>query len=275
MKRQTIINNTIIIICLCAIGIGMLLPLIWMLSTSLKEGNAVNSFPPEWIPSPIKWSNYADAVHAVPFFRYFMNSVFISVAVTFGQVLTSAMAAYAFSRLDFPGRDALFFGYLATMIIPGSVTMIPTFILFRSLHLIDTYTALILPGMFSAYGTFMLRQFFMSLPRELEDAAKIDGCTLPMVFWNVIIPLSKPGLATLATFTFLGSWNNFMWPLVVTSSELKKVLPLGLMSFQGQYSTQTNLLMAGSLIALIPIILIFLFNQRYFIKGIQMGAVKG
>ncbi len=275
MKRQTIINNTIIIICLCAIGIGMLLPLIWMLSTSLKEANAVNSFPPEWIPNPIRWSNYADAVHAVPFFRYFMNSVFISVAVTFGQVLTSAMAAYAFSRLNFPGRDALFFGYLATMIIPGSVTMIPTFILFRSLHLIDTYTALILPGMFSAYGTFMLRQFFMSLPRELEEAAKIDGCTLPMIFWKIIIPLSKPGLATLATFTFLGSWNNFMWPLVVTSSELKKVLPLGLMSFQGQYSTQTNLLMAGSLIALIPIILVFLFNQRYFIKGIQMGAVKG
>ncbi|MBQ7257061.1 MAG: carbohydrate ABC transporter permease [Abditibacteriota bacterium] len=275
MKKQTILNNTIIIICLCAIGIGMLLPLIWMLSTSLKEGNAVNSFPPEWIPNPIKWSNYKDAVEAVPFFRYFMNSVIISVTVTFGQVLTSAMAAYAFSRLNFPGRDTLFFGYLATMIIPGSVTMIPTFILFRSLHLVDTYTALILPGMFSAYGTFMLRQFFMSLPRELEDAAKIDGCTLPMVFWNVILPLSKPGLATLATFTFLGSWNNFMWPLVVTSSELKKVLPLGLMSFQGQYSTQTNLLMAGSLIALIPIILVFLFNQRYFIKGIQMGAVKG
>ena len=275
MKKQTICYNTIIIICLVAVGIGMLLPLIWMLSTSLKEGNAINSFPPEWIPHPIKWSNYADAVNAVPFFRYFMNSLVIAVLVTIGQVITSAMAAYAFSRLQFPGRDVLFFGYLATMIIPGSVTMIPTFILFRSLHLVDTYTALILPGMFSAYGTFMLRQFFMSLPRELEDAAKIDGCSLPGVFWNVIIPLSKPGLATLATFTFLGSWNNFMWPLVVTSSELKKVLPLGLMSFQGQYSTQTNLLMAGSLIALIPIIVIFLFNQRYFIKGIQLGAVKG
>jgi len=275
MKKLTLINNTFIIIILSIIGITMLFPLIWMLSTALKDSSTIATFPPQWIPNPIKLSNFAEAVRKVPFGLYFMNSVIVAVCVTVGQVATSAMAAYAFSRLTFPGRDQLFFAYIATMIIPGSVTMIPVFILLRSMHLIDTYTALILPGIFSAYGTFLLRQFFMGLPKELEDAAKIDGCSLPGVFWNVIIPLSKPGLATLATFTFMGSWNNFMWPLIVTSTEMKKVLPLGLMSFQGQYATDTNLLMAGSLIALIPIIIVFLLNQRYFIEGIQMGGVKG
>jgi multiple sugar transport system permease protein len=211
----------------------------------------------------------------MPFARFYFNSLFVGTVVTIGQVLTSAMAAYAFARLNFPFRDKLFFGYLATMMIPGSVTMIPVFILFKLLGLVDTYSALILPGFFSAYGTFMLRQFFMSIPKELEEAAKLDGCSLWGIFINVILPLSKPGLATLTTFTFMGSWGNFMWPMIVTNSEEIKTLPIGLLSFQGMYNTDWTLLMAGSLIVLIPVIIVFLLGQRHFVEGIQMGAIKG
>ncbi len=161
------------------------------------------------------------------------------------------------------------------MMIPGSVTMIPVFILCKMLHLIDTYTVLILPGIFSAYGTFLLRQFFMSLPRDLDDAAKIDGASLFGIFWKVILPLSKPALATLTTFTFMGSWGSYMWPLIVTNSTELKTLPVGLASFQSLYSTNWTLLMAASVVAVVPVILVFLLSQRYFVEGIQMGAIKG
>lgn len=253
----------------------MVLPFLWMLSTSLKESSLVFTFPPQWIPKPLVWENYSNAWNAIPFGRFYLNSIVVGVAVTAGQVFTSALSAYAFARLTFPGRDKLFFGYLATMMIPGSVTMIPTFILLKMMGLIDTYTALILPGMFSAMGTFLLRQFFMSLPKDLEEAAKIDGCTLFGIFWRIIVPLSKPALATLTTFTFMGSWNNFMWPLIVTNSMELKTLPIGLASFQDQYTTDWTLLMAGSIIALIPVLVVFIFNQRYFVEGIQLGAIKG
>jgi multiple sugar transport system permease protein len=260
---------------LSIVGATMILPLLWMLSTSLKEAGAVFAFPPQWIPKPLLWENYANAWKSMPFGRFYLNSVFVAVMVTAGQVITSSMAAYAFSRLNFPGRDNLFLGYLATMMIPGSVTMIPVFILIKQMGLIDTYTALILPGFFSAFGTFMLRQFFMGLPRELEEAAKIDGCSLFGIFWKIILPLSKPALATLTTLTFMGSWGNFMWPLIVTNSLEMKTLPIGLQSFQGQYSTDWTLLMAASIIVLLPVIVVFLVNQRFFVEGIQLGAVKG
>jgi multiple sugar transport system permease protein len=186
-----------------------------------------------------------------------------------------SLTAYAFARLRFPGRDKLFFAYLGTMMIPGSVTMIPVFVIMKKLHWINSYEALIIPGLFSAYGTFMLRQFFMGLPRELEEAAKIDGCSLFGIFWKIILPLSKPALATLTTLTFMGSWNNFMWPLVVTNSTEMKTLPIGLQSFQGMYNTEWTLLMAASIIVLLPVIVVFLANQRFFEEGIQLGAVKG
>ena len=266
----------------------MIVPFLWMLSTSLKEPEDVFTFPPKWVPDPVVWENYPKAWKAVSvdaeflgihirngFTMFYINSIYIAVLTTLGQVVTSAMAAYAFARLRFPGRDKLFMGYLATMMIPGSVTMIPTFILLKYLGWIDTYYALIIPGMFSAYGTFMMRQFFMSLPRDLEDAAKIDGCSLLGIWWRVILPLSKPALATLTTFTFMGSWGSFMWPLIVTNSMEKKTLPIGLASFQGLYTTDWTLLMAGSIIVLIPVLLIFIFNQRFFEKGIQLTGIKG
>lgn len=260
-------------------AVAMIAPFLWMLSTSLKEPGALFSYDriwwQDWVPMQFVWRNYIEAWNAVPFARFYVNSIFVSLCVTAGQVLTSAMAAYAFARLQFPGRDPIFFGYLATMMVPGAVTMIPVFILLRFLGWIDTYKAVILPGIFSAYGTFMLRQFFLTLPKDLEDAAKIDGCSYFGIFWRVILPLSKPALATLTTFTFLGSWLNFMWPLIVLNSHSKFTLPVGLAYFQGLHGTHWTLLMAGSMMMIVPILIIFIFNQRYFVEGIKLTGIKG
>ncbi len=206
---------------------------------------------------------------------FYLNSVLVAICVTIGQVLTSSLAAYAFARLNFPGRDKLFLGYLGTLMVPYVVTMIPVFILLRMMHLIDTYAALILPAMFSAYGTFMLRQFFVTIPTELEDAARIDGCGKWRIYTNVILPLSKPALATLTTFVFLGNWNSFMWPLIVISSPEKKTLPIGLYAFMGQYNTEWTLLMAASMMVLLPVLIVFILGQRYFVKGIVLSGLKG
>jgi len=263
-------------------GAGMMaLPFLWMLSTSLKSYSSVfifNITDIQWIPNPVYWVNYIDVWKVVPFARFYLNSIFVTSCVTLTQVGTSALAAYAFARLRFPGRDKLFFAYLATMMIPGSVTMIPVFVLMRMFGWIDTYKALIVPAAFTAYGTFLLRQFFITIPRDLEDAAKIDGSSLWGIFWNVILPLSKTALATLTIFVALGNWVSFMWPLLVTNSIAKRTLPIGLAYFQELYQhAQPNwgLLMAGSVIATIPLILIFVFNQRFFVEGIKLTGMKG
>lgn len=221
------------------------------------------------------WGNYPDAWKEINLLKLYLNSIFVAIVGTFGQVLTSAMAAYAFARLNFPGRDKFFFGYLATMMIPGSVTMIPVFVIMKSLGWINSYQALIIPGMFSASGTFLLRQFFMGLPSELEDAAKIDGCSYVGIWRQVIIPLSKPALATLTTFTFIGFWGSYMWPLIVTITEDLRTLPIGLKYFVGLHATNYTQLMAGSMIALIPVLVIFIFNQRYFVEGIKLSGMGG
>ena len=236
----------------------------------------------------LEWRNYVDAWRAIKvdsafrgllrnadaFLVFYINSIIVAVAVTLGQVATSSLAAYAFARLRFPGRDKLFLGYLATLMVPGVITMIPVYILLSRLHLTDTYWALILPAMFSAYGTFMLRQFFLSLPRELEDAALIDGASLFGIYWNVIMPLSKPALAALTTFVFLHSWNDFMWPLIVIDSLNLKTLPIGLAHFQGPYLTEWNLLMAASVIVMVPVLIVFIAGQRYFVRGIILSGLK-
>ncbi len=209
------------------------------------------------------------------FAAFYLNSLLVAVCVTLGEVFTSSLAAYAFARLHFPGRDKLFLGYLGTLMVPYVVTMIPVFILLRLMHLIDTYAALILPVMFSAYGTFLLRQFFLTIPTELEDAARIDGCSKWGIYTNIILPLSKPALATLTTFVFLSNWNSFMWPLIVIQSPEKRTLPIGLYAFMGQYTTDWNLLMAASLMVMAPVLLVFVLGQRYFVKGIVMSGLKG
>ena len=260
-------------------AVAMVAPFLWMITTSLKEAGSLFSYDrpwwQDWIPTQFVWQNYAKAWKVVPFARFYLNSLFVSLCITAGQVLTSAMAAYAFARLHFPGRDKLFFGYLATMMVPGAVTMIPVFILLRNLGWIDTYKAVILPGIFTAYGTFLLRQFFLTLPKELEDAAKIDGCSYFGIFWRIILPLSKPALATLTTFTFMGSWLNFMWPLIVLDTHNKFTLPVGLAYFQSLHTTDWTLLMAGSLMMILPILIVFILNQRYFVEGIKLTGIKG
>lgn len=272
---QNIFRKAVLYAFMTMLAVGMLIPFFWMLSTSLKDGNNVFQFPPDWIPDPLKWSNYKEVWKVVPFMAFALNSFLLALCVTCGQVFTSAFAAFSFARLEWPGRDKVFFSYLATMMIPSAVTMIPLFLLLRWLGWIDSYKAIIIPGMFTAYGTFMLRQFFMGLPRDLEDAARIDGCNLWTIFWNVTLPLSKPALATLGIFTFLGNWRNFQWPLIVLQSSEKMTLPVGLAYFMGEHSTKWNLLMAGSLMSIIPLVMVFLIGQKFFVKGIQLGGIKG
>lgn len=258
-------------------GVTMMVPFVWMVSTSLKEPAAVFRIPLQWLPRPLAWQSYVDIWRVVPFGRFFLNSVFVAICVTVGHVLTSAWAAYAFARLRFPGRDRLFFAYVATMMIPGSVTMIPVFILMKWFGWIDSYRALIIPGVFSAYGTFLLRQFFLSIPKDFEDAAKIDGASSWRIFWQIIMPLSKPALATLTLFTFMGNWGSFMWPLLVIDSVEKKTLPIGLTYFQELYqyaSPNWPLLMAGSVVSMVPMIFLFLSNQRFFLEGIRLTGVQ-
>jgi multiple sugar transport system permease protein len=279
VKPQSLVETAFRYLLLVIGSIVMIGPFLWMVTTSLSREGEVFTEKAHWIlsfiPTAFVWQNYIEAWHAVPFALFFINSVFTAAATTLGQVTTSALAGYAFSRLTFPGRDKIFLGYLATMMIPFPVTMIPVFILFRQIGWVDTYRALILPGIFTAYGTFMLRQFFMTLPRDLEDAAKIDGCSYFGIFTRIILPLSKPALATLTTFTFLGSWMNFMWPLVVLNSHEKFTLPVGLAYFQSLHTTNWTLLMAASLMVLVPILIVFIFNQRYFVEGIKLSGIKG
>ena len=260
-------------------AVTMLAPFLWMIATSLKLPGEVFSYQKpwwyDWVPTSFVWQNYVKAFKVVPFARFYLNSIFVVILTTIGQVATSAFAAYAFARLRFPGRDKIFFAYLATMMIPGAVTMIPVFILLEQLGWIDTYKAVILPGIFTAYGTFMLRQFFLTLPKDLEDAAKIDGCSYFGIFWRILLPLSKPALATLTTFTFMGTWMSFMWPLIVLNSHEKFTLPVGLAYFQSLHHTDWTLLMAGSVMMILPILVVFTFNQRYFVEGIKLSGIKG
>jgi len=260
---------------LVVVGITMVAPFLWMLATSLKSPEADILNPAEWWPETLYWANYRTVIIETNFARAVLNSAVITVAVTVGQVFTSSLAAFAFARLRFFGRDRIFLGYLATLMIPGAVTMIPVFILLRELRWINTYWALIVPSMFSAYGTFMLRQFFLSISRELEEAAIIDGCSTFGVYWHVVLPLSRPALAALTILTFMGSWRSFMWPVIVTHTRDMFTLPVALAAFREMYGVQWTLTMAGAVIMIVPMLVVFVCGQRYFVEGIQLGAVKG
>jgi multiple sugar transport system permease protein len=260
---------------LIAGSVVMLVPFAWMLSTSLKQPGDVFIYPPQWIPQPVQWENYEETVTVMPFGRFYLNSIIQAVAVTALQLLTASLAAFAFARLRFRGRDLLFLLYLATMMIPFPVTMIPNFVIMRYLNWIDTFRALILPPSFSAFSTFLLRQYFMSIPMEMDDAARVDGASSFRIWWQIILPLSGPALATLAIFTFLGQWNSFLWPLIVTNSEKMRTLPVGLATFQSQYSVQWHLLMAGSVIAVLPILVIYIAGQKWFVRGITLTGMGG
>ena len=258
---------------LVGLAVLMLIPFAWQLSTSFKPISEVEggAFLPQ---NPQGAANYKK-IFEINFDRYFFNSVFTAMWVAFLQVFTSALAAYAFSRIDWPGRDKVFILYLATLMIPGIVLMIPNFWVITKLGMLNTYRGLIIPAAFTAGGTFLLRQFMLGLPRSLDEAAEIDGATRWQIFWDLILPMTRPGLITLAIFTFLGTYQSFFWPLVLVKDDHLRNLPLGLLAFQSQYSTQTNVLMAAAVITMIPPVILFLIGQRFFTQGIRLGAVKG
>lgn len=255
-------------------AVTMVAPFVWMLSSSLKKNLEVFHIPPTLIPAVPQWHNYIEIFKVVPYSRWFLNSTFIAVTQTVLYLFVASLAGYTFSRLHFPGREAIFTLYLATMMVPGEVTLVPKFILMKELHLIDTFAAMILPGMFNAYGVFLLRQFFMTLPDSLEEAAILDGASYFRIYWNIILPLAGPALATLGLFSFMGAWNDFLWPLIVINSENMKPLSVGLASFHGLYETNWPLLMSASTVALIPIVIIFIVAQKYFVQGIALTGVK-
>ena len=272
---QSTIRSLMLHAILIAGSVVMLLPFAWMLSTSLKEPREIFTYPPVWIPSPIAWENYPATVSAMPFGRFYLNSFVVAASVTILQILTSSLAAFAFARLRFRGRNALFLVYLATLMIPFQVTMIPNFILVRFLGWYDSYQALILPTAFSALSTFLLRQYFLGIPMDLDEAARMDGASSWRIWWQIIMPLSGPAIAALAIFTFLASWNDFLWPLVITTSLEMRTLPVGISAFQGQYNVQWHLLMAGSVIAMLPVLVIYVIGQKWVVRGITLTGMGG
>ena len=260
---------------LIPLAIVMLIPMIWMIITSFETLNETRHFPPILIPSSIQWQNYTDVLQQAPFARWFVNTLVVTVVVVAGNLLFCSLAGYAFARIKFFGRDVVFILVLATLMIPFQVIMIPTFIIVRKLGLIDTLGALIVPNLAGAFGIFLLRQFFRSLPIELEEAARIDGASRLGVLFKIVLPLSGPVLATVAVVTFLWTWNDFLWPLVTIYSPNNMTLQLGLTTFQGAHSTNTHLLMAANVMSVLPVLFLFVFAQRFFIRGIATSGLKG
>ena len=273
--RRHILQHGVLYVLLGAGGIIMLFPFLWMVATSLKADQQLFTTPPQLIPSPFVPQNYRTVLDAFPVGQFLLNSVIVAAFSTTLQVLTSAMAAYAFARLKFKGRDLLFLVYLATLMIPFQATIVPLFVEMRFLGFVNSYPGLILPTIASAFGTFLLRQAFLGLPYDLEEAAFMDGASHWMVFRKIVLPLSKPALATFAIFAFMASWNSFLWPLVVISSQDLMTLPVGLANLHGRYTTAWNLVMAGATISVIPILAVYLAAQKHVIRSVALSGIKG
>jgi multiple sugar transport system permease protein len=268
-------KNLLLYVLLFIIALTMVTPFLWMLLTSLKTVAETMTFPPKILPSQMMWQNYAEAVNSVPFFRFLANSAFVTVSKTILVVFTSLLAAYGFSRFHFPGKNIVFLSLLAVLMVPGQVIIVPQFILMKSFGWLDSYWALIIPGAFSAFGTFLLRQSMMSLPSELFESATIDGSSAFGTLCKIALPNMIPSLMTLTFISVIASWNDFIWPLVVTKSQEKMVVSVGLQMFQGQYSTNWPVLMSGAVIALVPVLVVFLTTQRYIVEGIVHTGLKG
>lgn len=257
-------------------AVAMLGPLLWLVSSSLKDDGKIFVFPPQWIPNPWRFDNYRRVFQLVPFLRFYRNSAEVALLATAGQVVSASLVAFGFARLRFPGRDALFLVVLATVMIPYHVTIIPTFILFRDLHWLDTYKPLIVPSWLggSPFYIFLLRQFYLRLPLDLDDAARVDGAGAWRIYRDVVLPQSRPALGVVAVLAFLTHWNDFFGPLIYLSTTEKYTLPLGLNLFKGVNETAWNLLMAASVMAALPCIVLYFVAQRYFIQGIVFTGVK-
>jgi multiple sugar transport system permease protein len=275
-RVRTTLSNGLVYLLLSGLGILFALPFIWMLSASLKVEADIWTYPPVWIPNPPLWSNYPDALALMKFPRLLYNTVLITGLSMVGTLLSCTWVVYGFARFRFPGRDLLFVLLLATMMLPAQVTMIPLFILFRDLGWLNTFLPLIVPAFFgNAFFIFLLRQFFMTIPTELDDAAKIDGCSYIGIWWRILLPLTKPALAAVAIFAFIGNWNDFLFPLIYLNDEAKFTLTLGLATFRGVYSTQWAYLMAASVVVLLPCLIVFFLAQKQFVEGITFAGLQG
>ena len=269
-----LVGRTVLYLALIACSAVMLVPFYWMVSTSLKLEADVFAYPPEWIPQPATLVHYVEVWTRLPFARFFFNSVFVAAVITLSNAFFATLAGYAFAKLKFPGRDKVFFVLLLTLMVPFQVNLIPLYKLMDIFEWLDTYWALIVPGATSAFGIYLMRQYILSIPDELLDSARVDGCSEFGIFWRIVAPLSLPGVATLAIFIFVGSWTDFLWPMIVTSSMEMRTLPVGIALLQGYHTVSWTQTMAGSTIATLPMIVVFLLMQRQFIEGLTAGAVK-
>jgi multiple sugar transport system permease protein len=257
------------------VSLTMVLPFIWMLSSSLKLESEIFGLPIKWIPETFHWSNYQKVWTRVPFHIYYLNTLKIAVITTILVVINSSLAGYAFAKIKFPESNRLFFIYIATMMIPYQVMMIPQFMLMKQLGLVNTHWSLILLGTFNPFGVFLFRQFFLSIPDELLEAARIDGLSEFGIYWRIILPLSKPAIATLVIFTFMHTWNDFLGPLIYLTSDRLYTLQLGIQHFITQYNTEYSLLMAAAVSSILPTIIVFFLAQDHFIKGVANTGIKG
>lgn len=253
----------------------MILPFLWMLSASLKQDRDVFTFPIQWIPSEPEWANYSRIWTQIPLLTYILNTVKLTLIVTLLQLFTSSFAAYAFAKLRFKGRNALFLGYVATIAVPWQAYMVPQFMMLREMGLNNTHLAIIILQAFSAFGVFMMKQFYEGIPTELCEAARIDGMTEYGIYAKIMLPLAKPSLSTLTIFTFVNTWNDFLGPYIYLTRDNLKTIQLGLRSFIGQYSSEYGLIMAGSVVTMIPVIAVFLSLQKYFVEGVASSGLKG
>ncbi len=262
-------------ILLIALTVITLLPLIWMLSASFKLSTEVFTSPIRWIPETFHWENYVQIWQKVDFGRFTWNSAKLTVLVTIIQLLTCSFAAYGFTKCKFPGRDVLFLGYVATIAIPWQTFMLPQYMMMNKMHLVDSHLGYVLLQSFGAFGVFLLRQFFLGIPNELLEAARIDGLSEYGIYFRIVLPLAKPAMATLAIFTFVTIWNDYMGPMIYFNTEANKTIPLGIRMFVGQYSADYQLIMAASVLSLVPVLVMYVFCQKYFVQGVATSGLKG
>lgn len=270
-QSRRLVSHTLLLIG----AIIMITPFIWSVTSSFKSLTEIFNTPAFYIPYPLDFSSYEAVLDRIAFPMYIWNTFKVASIVTAGQILTSSMAGYAFARLRFPGRDLLFILYLATLMIPAVVTLIPNFVIMRQLGWIDSHAALIVPFLGSAFGTFLMRQFFLSFPKELEEAAKLDGCNPLQFYFRILLPNSKPILVTFGLLTFQFMWNDFQWPLIIINSDHNRTLQVGLAFLQNENYTEWNVLMAGSVLAILPIIILFMFTQKSLIQSVKLSGLKG
>lgn len=270
-----VLSKTCVYLLLTLGAVLMLLPFAWMLITSFKSPDNVMVMPPQWIPNPFKWQNYVTAWKSAPFPRYLLNSVIVTVLGTIGELITTILAAYAFSQLNFYGRDVLFSILLGTMMVPGEVLMIPNFVTISNLEWVDQYPGLIVPWCASVFSIFLLRQFFLALPKELEYASRVDGCRDFQYLIRIMLPLVKPALVTIVILKVIGSWNDFLWPLIATNKDAMRTLPVGLTQFSTETGIHYELLMAASTMIILPMVVLFLILQKYVVNGVARVGIKG